>query len=77
MKVEISDELADQLFVAVLSDHLGGLTEQINKLQNKFDRLSRVQMEDLVDSKSYYHALAKTYFYFTGKEYEPEDEIKD
>lgn len=74
MKIEINDEVADRIFESVLSDHLGGLSDQIGKLQRKFDSLTRVQMEDLVDSKSYYHALAKTYFYFTGKDYEPKDE---
>jgi hypothetical protein len=74
MKIEISDEMADRLFESVLSDHLGGLSDQIGKLQRSFDTLTRVQMEDLVDSKSYYHALAKTYFYFTGKDYEAKDE---
>jgi hypothetical protein len=70
MKLEIDDEVVDNLVVSALTDSINMVEIEIKKL-SKIKKLKPYQKEDLADHLTYIDALKKTRYYFGGYKYWP------
>jgi len=70
MKLEIDDEVVDNLVVSSLTESIEIIEKDIKRL-SKMKKLKPHEQQDLEDHLSYIEALKKTRYYFGGYKYWP------
>jgi len=70
MKIEIDDEVIDNLVVSSLTESIGHIESEIKRL-SKINKKKPHQQQDLDDHLIYIDALRKTRYYFGGYKYWP------
>jgi hypothetical protein len=70
MKIEIDDEVIDNLVVSSLSESIGHIESNIKALK-KLKNLKPYQKEELADYIIDLEAIKRTRYYFGGEKYWP------
>lgn len=69
-KIELDDEVIDNIVVSALTESINTIEEEIKKLR-KIKNLKPYQKEDLADHLKYIDSLKDTRYYFGGYQYDP------
>jgi cell division protein FtsB len=69
MKLEIDDDIVDNLVVSALTDSIETIEAEIKRLR-RIKKLKTHEQQDLDDHLAYIDALKKTRYYFGGYKYD-------